>query len=125
MLDGQLASMYTRIGSTRRRSRLHGGRRFGALLAELHVLVADTTDVVERVENALKVTNDVFLARIYTAALQLFRAVPWRSGIERKLNIVRGTYAMLNAEAQAARGEALEAIIVFLILIELVLGVLR
>jgi len=122
MLDGELRSMYERIGAARRRARLLPGRRYRTLLAGLHALVADTTEVVERVENALKVTNDVFLARMYTAALQLFRAAAWRSGIDRKLGIVRETYAMLNAEAQAARSETLEMVIVLLILIELILG---
>jgi hypothetical protein len=122
MLDGELRSMYERVGVARRRTRLPWGRRYRTLLAGLHALFADTTEVVERVDNALKVTNDVFLARVYSTALQLFRAAAWRSGIDRKLGIVRETYAMLNGEAQAARAEALEATIVLLILIELVLG---
>jgi hypothetical protein len=121
-LDGELRSMYDRIGTARRRARPLRGRRYRTLLAGLHALVADTTEVVERVDNALKVTNDVFLARVYTAALQLFRAAAWRSGIDRKLGIVRETYGMLNAEGQAARTEALETIIVLLIVIEIVLG---
>ncbi len=121
MLDGQIVAMYDRIGVARRGSRWMWARRFHALLTGLHALVADTTEVVERVENALKVTNDVFLARVYTAALQLFRATAWRSGIDRKLGNIRGTYTMLNAETQAARGQALEATIVILILIEILL----
>ena len=73
-------------------------------------------------ENALKVTNDVYLARIYAAALELFREAAWRRGIERKLRILRETYAMLNTESQAARAELLEVAIVILIVAELVMG---
>jgi uncharacterized Rmd1/YagE family protein len=69
------------------------------------------------------VTNDVYLARIYAAALELFRERAWRRGIERKLGILRETYAMLNGEAQTARAELLEIAIVLLIVIELVLGI--
>jgi hypothetical protein len=96
-----------------------------AVLSDLHTRVADITETVERVENALKVTNDVYLARIYAAALELFREQAWRRGIERKLGILRETYAMLNTEAQASRAELLEIIIVLLIVAELALGVLR
>ena len=65
-------------------------------------LVADSTELVERVENALKVTDDVYLARVYSSALDIFRGRVWRGGIERKLAIIRETYAMLNDEAPAA-----------------------
>jgi uncharacterized Rmd1/YagE family protein len=91
----------------------------------LQTRVADVTETVERVDNALKVTNDVYLARIYAAALELFRAQAWRRGIDRKLAILRETYAMLNSEAQAARAELLEIVIVVLILVEIVLALLR
>jgi uncharacterized Rmd1/YagE family protein len=94
-------------------------------LSDLQTRVADITETAERVENALKVTNDVYLARIYAAALELFREQAWRHGIERKLGILRETYAMLNSEAQAARAELLEIAIVLLIVAELILAVLR
>ena len=87
--------------------------------------MADTTELVERVDNALKVTDDVYLARIYAAALEIFRGRAWRAGIDRKLGIIRETYAMLNDEAQAARAEALELTIVFLILAEFALALMH
>ena len=95
------------------------------LVGGLHTMVADTTEAVERVENGLKVTNDVYLARIYQAALTLFREEAWRNGLARKLQIFRDTYAMLNDEAQTARGNMLEVIIILLIVIEVVMGLLR
>ena len=95
------------------------------LLAELQRTVADSTELVERVENALKVTDDVYLARIYAAALELFRGRTWRAGIDRKLAIIRETYSMLNDEQQSARSEALEVAIVLLIVMELLLAIFR
>jgi uncharacterized Rmd1/YagE family protein len=80
---------------------------------------------VERADNAFKVTDDVYLARVYEKALQIFRERSWRSGIDRKLGIIRDTYGMLNAEAQAARGEILEISIVLLIVFEIVLSFVR
>jgi len=122
VLDAELPAMYDRVASARPRRRLALlQRRFAGLLSDLQALVADSTELVERVESALKVTDDVYLARIYTAALDIFRGREWRAGIDRKLAIIRETYAMLNDESQAARAEALEVLIVALIAAELVL----
>ena len=124
-LDGELPALYDRVALVRARERAPFRSRFREVLAELQTHVADITETVERAENALKVTNDVYLARVYGAALDLFRAQAWRRGIERKLGILRETYAMLHSEGQAVRAELLEIAIVVLIVAELVLGVLR
>jgi len=70
------------------------------------------------------VTDDVYLARLYSAALELYRARTWRAGIDRKLTIIRDTYAMLNGEAQARRPALLEIAIALLIVFEIVLSFL-
>lgn len=119
-LDEELPALYDRIEAARRRLRL--SVRFRKVLSQLQARVADITETVERVENSLRATNDVYLARIYSAALETFREREWRNGIERKLGILRDTYAMLHSEAQAARGELLEITIVLLILAELMIG---
>jgi hypothetical protein len=120
LLDDQLPLMYARVASARRAGLARIIRRYARLLGDLQTLVADSTEVVERVENSLKVTDDVYLARVYSAALDIFRGRVWRSGIDRKLAIIRESYAMLNDEAQASRAEALEIAIVLLIVAELV-----
>jgi hypothetical protein len=125
LLDQELPRLYDAIERARARSAVFPGRRFGALLAELQQRVADSTELVERVENALKVTDDVYLARVYSAALELFRGKAWRAGIDRKLAILRDTYAMLNGEAQAARSETLEIAIVALIVVEVIMGLTK
>ena len=122
LLDGELPKMYDRVAALRARPRTLLGRRFVPLLTELQTLVADITELVERVENSLKVTDDVYLARVYSSALEIFRGRVWRSGIDRKLAIIRETYGMLSAEAQAARAEALEMAIVLLIVAEIFLA---
>lgn len=122
MLDAELPRMYTRVAAARRGGISRLGRRYAPVLGELQTLVADSTELVERVENSLKVTDDVYLARIYAAALEIFRGRVWRGGVDRKLSIIRDTYGMLNAEAQASRAEALEIAIVLLIVAELLLA---
>lgn len=125
LLDAELPALYDRVAAARARRRLRLSGRFRTVLSDLQTRVADITETVERVENALKVTNDVYLARIYTAALELFREQAWQRGIERKLGILRETYAMLNSETQAARMELLEIAVVVLIVAELMIGLFR
>ena len=119
VLDTELGRMYDRIAEARAKPGRFFRRRFTHLLTRLLSIVADSTELVERAENSLKVTDDVYLARIYSAALEIFRGRAWRAGIDRKLTIIRETYAMLNAEGQAARGEALELAIVLLFVLEI------
>jgi hypothetical protein len=123
LLDAELPRMYDRIESARKGTKGLFGRRYASLLAGLHTLVADSTEIVERAENALKVTDDIFLARVYGAALELFRERAWRAGIDHKLGIIQQTYAMLNAESMAVRSEVLEIAVIVLILAEIVIAV--
>ena len=125
LLDAELPAMYDGIAAARSRRHPLPTRRFQSVLSKLQTRVADVTETVERAENGLKVTDDVYLARVYGAALDLFRATAWRRGIERKLEIFRETYAMLNGEAQSARSELLEVVVIVVILAELVLSLVR
>lgn len=122
-LDAELPALYDRIAERRRGPPLT--RSYRPLMADMQTRVAEITEIVERAENAFKVTNDVYLARVYAAALDLFRERAWRRGIDRKLQIFRDTYTMLNAEAQVARAELMEIVIVVLIAAELVIGFIR
>jgi len=124
-LDGELPRMYDMIEAERRKWAVFPGRRFAGLLSRLQTVVADTTEVVEQAENALKVTDDVYLARVYSSALEIFRGRAWRAGIDRKLAILRDAYSMLNSEAQAARSETLEMAIVLLIVVEIVMALVK
>ena len=124
LLDRELPRMYDYIEEARHGFHLFG-RRYSRLLSALQARVAEATELVERSENALKMTDDVFLARLYAAALEIFRGRTWRQGIDGKLAIIRDTYTMLNGESQARRSEALEVIIVLLIVIEIGLAFWR
>jgi hypothetical protein len=123
LLDAELPKMYDRIASARKGPGALLGRRYASVLTALQTLVADSTEIVERTQNALKVTDDIFLARVYAAALELFRERAWRTGIDHKLGIIHQTYEMLNAESMAVRNEVLEVTVILLILVEIVVAV--
>lgn len=120
MLDAALPAMYDSVAAVRKRRSPLLRRRYRPVLSRLQTLVADVTETVEHSDNAFKITDDVYLADIYEAALRVFRSGPWRAAIERKLTIVRETYAMLDSEAQSARAELLEVAIVVIILAEFI-----
>jgi hypothetical protein len=124
LLDDELPRMYDRVAEARRALRGLGRRRYAALARELHRLVAEVTEITEKVDNALKVTEDVYLARVYYTALDLFRVRTWSAAVDRKLSIVRDTYTALYDEAATARAELLEIAIVLLIVLELALALL-
>jgi hypothetical protein len=121
LLDAELPRMYDLVEeATRRLSR--GPRRFAGLARRLHTLVAEVTELTEKVDNALQVTEDVYLARVYAAALDLFRVKSVSAAVERKLSIIRDTYAALYDEAASSRAGMMEAAIIGLIIVEIVLA---
>ncbi|MDR3529860.1 MAG: hypothetical protein P4L90_04765 [Rhodopila sp.] len=125
LLDAELPRMYDLVEATRRRWALPGARRFADLARRLYTMVAEVTELTEKVDNALQVTEDVYLARIYAAALELFRVATVSAAVDRKLAIIRDTYTALYDEAHASRSEVLEIIILVLIAVEIVLAVVR
>jgi hypothetical protein len=121
LLDAELPRMYDLVEeATRRLSR--GPRRFAGLARRLYTLVAEVTELTEKVDNALQVTEDVYLARVYAAALDLFRVKAVSAAVDRKLSIIRDTYAALYDEAASSRAGLMEGAVVVLILVEIVLA---
>ncbi len=125
LLDDELPRMYELVKQARRATNLLAPRRFADLARKLYTLVAEVTELTEKADNVLQVTEDVYLARIYLAALEIFRVPTVSAAVDRKLSIVRDTYAALYAEASGSRGELLEVAIVVLIVIEIAIALLH
>jgi hypothetical protein len=125
LLDAELPRMYDLVEAARRRWALPGARRFADLARRFYTLVAEVTELTEKVDNALQVTEDVYLARIYASALELFRVATVSAAVDRKLAIIRDTYAALYDEASASRSEVLEIVVTLLIATEIVLAIFR
>lgn len=124
-LDDELPRMYDLVEAARSRWNLVAARRYANLARELTTLVAEVTELTEKVDNALQVTEDVYLARIYATALDLFRVPNFTRAVDRKLSIIRDTYTSLYDEASSIRSTLMEAAILVLIFVELILAVLR
>lgn len=125
LLDDELSTMYELIEGARGGLSFLASRRAARLASRLHGLVAEITRLTERVENSLKVTEDVYLARIYSACLDLFRVPRLSLAVSRKLAIIRDTYGVMYEEAANRRAEILELAIALLIVLEIILAFAR
>lgn len=96
-------------------------RKYDAHATHVMKTVTEVSEITERIDNALKVTEDVYYARIYRAALQLFRVTEWETGIRRKLDLAARSYDMITKGIATKRTELLELTIVILIIIEIII----
>lgn len=124
LLDDELPTMYDQVAEAQRGLNLASPRRFALLARRFYTLVAEVTELTEKSGNALQVTEDVYLARVYSAALDVFRVPTLSAAVDRKLAIVRDTYAALYEEASTSRAGFMELAIVLLIVIEIVLALI-
>jgi len=90
---------------------------------EIHSLVIGSVETSARVENALKVTEDVYWNRVYAAALAALHVEAWRRGTERTLDALRHSATLFADEAEAARALLLEWLIIVLIAVELLVAI--
>jgi hypothetical protein len=98
------------------------GKKGEADLAKIARLQVDSALLYEAVENALKLLGDQYLARVYSLASLKFHLPEWNSSIRRKLDTLDSIYQKLSDAAAQRRSEALEWVIVALILIEVAMG---
>jgi hypothetical protein len=125
LLDAELPRMYDLVQAMHRRRFWPGVGRYADLARRLYTLVAEVTELTEKADNALQVIDDVYLARVYAAALDLFRVRVLGAAVDRKLSIIRDTYTSLYDEASHSRATVLELIVVLLILSEVIMALMQ
>jgi hypothetical protein len=91
---------------------------------EVATLITDINETNARVENALKVTEDVYWNRVYAAAVRTLRIEAWRSSLAESLRILEQRASLLRDEAQEALGILLEALVIILIAVELIVALI-
>ena len=120
VLDKQLSWIYSEL-SRRKAVSAFRLRDYERLARKITKVVTELTEVTEKVDNALKVTEDVYYARIYRTAMMLLRSNDWELSIKEKLQVVTNTSKMIYDEISTKRGHLLEIGILLLIAIEIVL----
>ena len=91
-------------------------------LAELRI---ESLVLAKRVESALKLIGDLYLARVHNAATARFYLPDWESAISRKLDIIANFYQLLTDRVRTAQSHTLELVIIALILAEILMAIFR
>lgn len=99
---------------------LWGYGRLQRLRRRLMARHAEIADVRARMEGALRITEDLFYAKIYRAALELYGAHELERSVEEKLRVLEATYEMVTEEVAHLRTQAVEMAILALIAFEVV-----
>jgi hypothetical protein len=123
-LDAELDVIYAADFPPRTRIRPMRRRGIEQRASQLSYLMVDIRELADRASNALKITGDAYYARIYRAIAARLGLDVWQRQIESKLDAVGDVYRYLVDEAQVARSEFLELIVIVLIAIEIVVGIL-
>jgi hypothetical protein len=119
LLDGELARIYDEFAAAKNRFRSLLWSPYGTLARDVQLRLVELTEFTERVENALKIIGDFYLARVYRAAVRRFRMPSWQESVVRKQSLVAGVYTLLKGELDIRRNTLLELTIVLLIVFEI------
>jgi hypothetical protein len=92
---------------------------------QIRELEIEATSLFERVDNALKLIGDHYLARVFEVTGGRFHLRDWQQSIRRKLETVGDVYELLIQQASAHRMEALEITVVILIALEIALAIFK
>jgi hypothetical protein len=121
-LDAELDRLYA---TEDRRSFGPLARKAAFAAAErLRYLIVDVLELTDRSSNALKITGDAYYARLYRIASKRLGLGDWQRLLDAKIQTVNELYRFSADDAQNARAEFLELIVIVLIAVEIVIGLL-
>jgi hypothetical protein len=97
-----------------------GGRRYTRAAQQVHALFIDVNELTDRAENALKVAGDIYTARVLTLTGARLGLDQWKANVQEKLKTLDDIYRFAVEQTGMARGEALEVMIVLILIFELI-----
>jgi hypothetical protein len=95
-------------------------RKYRKLQRETAGLLLELSEMIERLENAVKIVGDFYLARLYQGAVRRFRLPAWQETVLRKQKLVADVNDLIGDAADTSRAELLEMAIIVLIVFEIV-----
>lgn len=121
-LDRHIRETYDSMQRHARRPALFANP-YKPLARRVLLTLLDLSELIERVENSLKIIGDFYLAKVYEAALHRLRVRAWQATVTRKQQIFQNVYELIKGEVDASRSFTLEATVVILIVSEIVLAI--
>ncbi|MBV8489788.1 MAG: hypothetical protein JO199_04585 [Candidatus Eremiobacteraeota bacterium] len=122
-LDEELNAIYA-LQPGLRAPRSLRGRGTAERADRVRNLLVDILELTDHTANALKIIGDAYYARLYRAVAGRLGLGDWQRQIDAKIHTVSEIYRVLQDQAQYARSEFLEIVIIVLIAIEALIGVL-
>jgi len=121
-LDEELDAIYA-LEPGRSTRRFQRGRESSGRADRVRYLLVDILELTDRTSNALKIIGDAYYARFYRAVSGRLGLADWQRLIDAKLRSVSEIYRVFQDQAQYARSEFLEYIVIILIAVEAVIGI--
>jgi hypothetical protein len=123
VLDAELAALHATIRDSPPHPLLQNP--YKALRRDLMLTIIELSEFIERIENALKIIGDVYLARVYEGANVQLRIPNWTEQVTRKHRLLQQTYALLKGEVDTGRALILELLVVLLIVFEIIMALAK
>ncbi len=124
-LSKHMDKMYDDIEAADKKSRFWRFRQYQNIMTALMELIADLTEVTEKIGNLIKITEDVYYARVYQTTLKVLRTAQWNDSVDRKLQVIQRNYTLLSNEVNVRHSNFLEWIIIILIALEFAFAILE
>ncbi|HWR45553.1 hypothetical protein [Sporomusa sp.] len=125
MLNQEIDKMYDAITEAERTIVYRRLGKYRRIRRQLLELMADITSITSEIENSLRITEDVFYARVYTTYLRILRIQDWTASIDQRVEVIQRSYNLLTDEVVTNRSEIMEVAVILLIALEIVLSLIR
>jgi len=125
ILNKQMEKMYDDIELAQTKPRYRKMGEYRRIIATRMQLIADITEVRERIENLIKITEDIYFARVYQSTLRVLRSDQWTESLNRKLLVIQQNYTLLSNELNIQHSNFLEWIIILIIAFEFGFSILQ
>jgi hypothetical protein len=117
LLDEKLNNLYNSVAN-KKSSIL--SNKYSVIAEEAGQIYLEIAEIVETVENSLKVVGDFYLANIFRAASGRFRFKDWQRSINEKLSNLAEVSKLLHGRVAEQRSQMMELTIILLIAVELI-----
>ncbi len=124
LLDRELHTIYDAMEARTNRLLNVLTQRYRKLQRRTAALLLELSEMVERLENAVKIVGDLYLARVWQGAVRRFRLPAWQETVLRKQRLVAEVNDLVGDAADTSRAEWLEIAIIGLITYEIVAAAL-
>jgi hypothetical protein len=120
LLDRELHAIYDEIEAGGSPVTNIVTRKYRTLERRVAGLLLEISEMIERLENAVKIVGDFYLARLYQGAIRRFRLPAWQESVLRKQRLLSEVNDLIGDAADTSRAELLEVVIILLIAYEIV-----